>query len=94
MSKKTIEKEPNNSTYLDTYAWILFQNEEYENALGYIGKAYINGGKDSAEINDHYGDILFKNGREEEAIQYWEKSKSLGKKSDELEKKISTGKMD
>lgn len=36
MSRRTIEKEPNNATYLDTYAWIRFVQGEYEDARKYI----------------------------------------------------------
>jgi len=35
MSLKTIKQDPDNSTYLDTYAWILFQMENYSDALTY-----------------------------------------------------------
>ena len=34
MSKKTIEAEPDNATYLDTYGWIL-------HLLGKIGRAHV-----------------------------------------------------
>ena len=39
MSYKTVEKEPNNATYLDTYAWILYKLNDFENAKIYIEKA-------------------------------------------------------
>ena len=32
MSYKTVKAEPNNATYLDTYAWILFEKANYEQA--------------------------------------------------------------
>ncbi len=94
MSKKTIEMEPVNGTYLDTYAWILFQLNKYGDALKYIEKAYLNGGEESAEINDHFGDILYKNSKKEMAKAYWLKAKELGKNDDVLEKKIESGNMD
>lgn len=39
MSHKTIEEEPTNPTYLDTYAWILFLKERYPEAKAYIDRA-------------------------------------------------------
>lgn len=38
MSKKANEIEPNNATYLDTYAWVLFQMKRYNEAKVYIDK--------------------------------------------------------
>ncbi|MGE0089856.1 MAG: tetratricopeptide repeat protein [Bacteroidales bacterium] len=88
LSKITINAEPDNSTYLDTYAWILYKLERYQDALFYIKKAYEYGGYQNAVIVDHYGDILLKNQNSEEAIKMWELSKKLGNTSSEITKKI------
>ena len=53
MSYRTIKAEPENSTYLDTYAWILFEKENYPLALIYIDKALQSGGADSSVILEH-----------------------------------------
>ena len=37
MSYKTVKAEPNNSTYLDTYAWILFVKGNYAEARLFAG---------------------------------------------------------
>lgn len=39
MSLKTVVAEPNNSTYLDTYAWVLYIQERYEEAKIYMDMA-------------------------------------------------------
>lgn len=39
MSKKANELEPDNPTYLDTYAWVLFQLKRYDEAKEYMDKA-------------------------------------------------------
>lgn len=39
MSYKTVKAEPQNATYLDTYAWILFEKENYVQARLYIDQA-------------------------------------------------------
>lgn len=76
MSRKTIEKEPENPTYLDTYAWILYQMGDYPNALKHMEKALklIDAKDTNGEIWEHYADILYKLGRVEEAKKEWQKA--------------------
>ncbi len=88
MSFKTVESEPNNSTYLDTYAWILFKLNDYSEALIYIKRAIDNNMDSSAIIVEHYGDILFHNNKIEEAITTWNLAKTYGEGSDNLNAKI------
>ena len=42
MSQTTIKAEPENATYLDTYAWILFMQKRYSEARIYIDQAMQN----------------------------------------------------
>jgi tetratricopeptide (TPR) repeat protein len=77
MSGKIVAKEPNNATYLDTHAWVLYAQGKYKEALPYIEKA-IATGTSSGTILEHYGDILFKLGRKDEALAQWEKARSSG----------------
>lgn len=74
MSRLTIEKEPENSTYLDTYAWILFKMGRNDEALVFIEKAILFNGTGSAEIMDHYGDILLEKGEVAKAVEMWKKA--------------------
>ena len=89
MSKRCNELEPNNGTYQDTYAWILYCLSEYKSALEWIERAIKNGGDKSAVIIEHYGDILFKLGQKQEAVNQWKRAKSIGEGSDLLNKKIN-----
>jgi len=89
MSKVCIEQEPENSTYLDTYAWILFKMKNYKEAKKYLELALKNNGSKNSEIVEHYGDVLFFIGKKETALEYWKKAKELGKISGELDRKIS-----
>ena len=57
MSRRTIEKEPENATYLDTYAWVRFVQGEFNDARQHIDKALAVGyipttDKDSTATND------------------------------------------
>lgn len=87
-----IKQEPNNSTYLDTYAWVFFQQGNYTLARFYLQSALNNGGEKSPEIVEHYGDILYKLGDTEEAVVQWKRSEELGNSSEVLKKKIETKK--
>ena len=87
----TIEK--NNSTYEDTHAWILYQSNEYEKAKEWILRSLSNGGKESAIIIEHYGDILYKLGDIEKALIQWKKASEMGGESESLRKKIQEKKI-
>lgn len=91
MSAKTVELEPKNSTYLDTYAWILYQEGNYSLAKFYIERAMDNLDKttDSSIILEHYGDILWVSRSDDaKALEMWKKSYDSGNKTDELKQKI------
>lgn len=89
MSAQCVKLEPNNSTYLDTYAWIFFVQGSYTLAKVYIESALANDTTNSVELVDHYGDILFMTGEKEKALEQWKKAKELGKKSEILDRKIA-----
>ena len=80
MSKKTIDANPDNSTYLDTYGWILYQLKRYEEAKPVFKHAMLYGGKDSAECLWHYGRVLEALGEKDAAKIYYNLSdKKLAK---------------
>ena len=62
MSYKTIKAEPKNSTYLDTYAWILYMEERYTEAKIYIDQAVQNldEKQDNSVILEHADKIKLK----------------------------------
>ena len=74
MSYKTIKAEPKNPTYLDTYAWILFMQQRYEEARIYIDQAVMNDSTQNAVILEHAGDIHFLTGDNEEAVRLWQQA--------------------
>jgi len=88
MSYKTIKAEPTNETFLDTYAWILFEKKRYPEAKIYIDEAMKNGGNESDVVVEHCGDIYYMNGENEEAVKYWLQSREMGNESETLKKKI------
>ena len=88
MSYKTIKAEPNNSTFLDTYAWILFQQKRYEEAKIYIEQVIRNDSTLSNEVNEHVGDIYAQTGDMAKAIEFWQKAIDGGNDSATLRKKL------
>lgn len=93
MSSITVKAEPTNPTYLDTYGWVLFRQGAYTMAKIYIENAVkYSQDEPSAEVLEHYGDILYKTGEEEKALEQWKKAKEIGSESTTLEKKIKTKK--
>ncbi len=89
MCAQCIKLEPDNATYLDTYAWIFFVQGNYTLAKIYIESALEKDTTKSAELVDHYGDILFMSGEKEKAVEQWKKAKEMGKVSKVLDKKIA-----
>jgi len=93
MSAKCLKLQPKYATYIDTYAWVFFQKENYSLAKFYIESAISNGGEESPDILEHYGDILYKTGDTDKAVEQWEKALKAKKEAGEedttlLEKKI------
>ena len=88
MSFRTIKAEPTNSTYLDTYAWILFMQERYEEAKIYIDQAVQNESVPNAVIIEHAGDIYALNKDMQKAVEYWKQAQEAGGNSKVLIRKI------
>ena len=90
MSYKAITAEPANSTYLDTYAWIMFKEKRYAEAKIYIDKA-LKCDTDSVQsgaVLEHAGDIYMMNNEPGAALSYWQKALQAGGTSSLLPKKI------
>lgn len=89
MSYKTVKAEPNNATYLDTYAWILFERGNYAEARIYIDNAMKSEGGDKSDvIVEHCGDIYYMTGDVDGALTYWKKALEMGSESKTLKQKI------
>lgn len=92
MSLRSLKKEPDNYTYLDTYAWILFQQKKYDEAKTYIDSALnvmgANIEERDANIIEHAGDIYYKNGYVDRAVDFWQVSADLGNSTALIQKKL------
>ena len=92
MSRKSLDIEKDNASFLDTYAWICFELGLYMDAKFYQEQAIANSKEDMSTLYEHYGDILFKLNEVDKALTYWNKAKENGSKSKSLPTKISTKK--
>jgi tetratricopeptide (TPR) repeat protein len=90
MSKQAVDREPSNPSFLDTYSWILFQQQKYTEALIWIEKTIQYDPKPSGEVLEHYGDILYKNGNVQGAVDKWKAAQEVGGGSDKLINKITS----
>ena len=88
MSKQLIEKFPNEGTYLDTHAWVLYQQGKYEDAFRYLNLAVDDEKSQSSAVWEHHGDALFQLGRLDEALKSWKKAMTLPNANQNLDKKI------
>jgi tetratricopeptide (TPR) repeat protein len=70
MSRRTIELEPDNATYLDTYGWLLYLLHRPKEAKPYFKHAMLYGGKDSAVVLEHYSKVLEALGEQDLATYY------------------------
>lgn len=103
LSFDTIIEEPENTVYLDTYAWILFKKQEYKKAKEYIDRIFLkntaaegNGGDENqsdnvlnAEYYSHAGDIYYFNQLPDKALEFWEKALELSPDDELLQRKVS-----
>ena len=88
MAAKAVYANPNNATFIDTYAWVFFKKKNYDMALLYIKSAISNADSPSADIYEHYGDILYMTGDHDEAVVQWEKALELEPTKELLQRKV------
>lgn len=92
MSYRAVTAEANNAVYLDTYAWILYQQQRYDDAKTYIDLAIA--ALDTittteVDILEHAGDIYLKVAQPQQAKQYWQQAIELDSPNkDIIRKKI------
>ena len=89
MSAKAIYLEKGNSTYLDTFAWILYKLGRYEQARKHMRQALSLDRTESAELPLHYGDILFALNERFMAETYWKKALDMGADKEAIELRLA-----
>lgn len=87
MSSKLVKDYPENSTYLDTHAWVLYMMGDFAGAEKNLKQALLY--EPSATIIEHYGDALFQLGKIDEAIIQWKTARDMAEDTTTLDKKIA-----
>jgi len=80
MARKVVEAEPQNPTYLDTYAWVLFVKKQYAQAKIYIDETlkYADpADPQNASLYEHAGDIYYKCNERARAVEFWKTAQGL-----------------
>jgi tetratricopeptide (TPR) repeat protein len=90
--KKALQIDPENGSYLDSLGWAYFKSNKFDLAADNLQRA-AGQLKTNSVIQDHYGEVLFKLGRYDEAIDAW--TRALAGDGDsidrgEIDKKIRT----
>ena len=85
--EKAVKAEPKNAAYLDSLAWVLFKQNQPQEALPYALKAAELSEKPDATVFDHIGDIYAALKQPEKAREAWRKSLSL-EPNEEVRKKL------
>jgi len=92
MCTTLIQNNPDNNTYLDTYAWVNYMLGNFMEAKRIFEKI-IASGVDDGIYYDHYGDTLYKLGEEDKAVKMWIKARELDKSIENIDQKISQRKI-
>jgi tetratricopeptide (TPR) repeat protein len=80
---------PDESRYLDTKGYILFQQGKYPEAKTFFDRACGSAEATDKLCTEHLGDVLFMLGKKDEAMSYWLRAKELGSANKMLNEKIT-----
>lgn len=88
MIELALDAEPNNTSFLDTYAWVQYKLGNYEKALEYINKAFLLT-EGNADLFLHLGDILLKLNEKEKALEAWRKALEKEPDNSEIKNRLN-----
>jgi len=92
--KKALQLEPENGSYLDSLGWAYYKADRLDLAEESLKRAADQMTTNSV-IQDHYGDVLFKRGRVDDAIAAWTRALAGDRDSIDpgtIDKKIKSAK--
>lgn len=90
MSRKAVDAQPENASYLDTIGWIYFRLGRFTEAETYVKQA-ISKGEANAVVYEHLGDIYFRLNQTDLAIEHWNMALKLDENNASLRDKIARG---
>ncbi|MBO3269942.1 tetratricopeptide repeat protein [Hymenobacter defluvii] len=91
MAGRLVKQSPDNPTYLDTYAWVLYKLKDYTGARQALETALKH--SSDGTLLEHYGDVLFQLQQPTQAVAAWERAKQAGDASALIDRKIKEKKL-
>lgn len=89
-SSRSLVTQPDNDTFLDTYAWVLYHMKKYPEAKEYIDQAIdLEADDPQADVLNHAGDIYYMNGDPAKALEFWQQALKLDPANELLKKKVT-----
>ena len=89
MIERALLSSPDEPTWLDTYAWVLFRQKDFTRAKEIIDRTLEKTVEQpSAEIYEHAGDIYFMNGEPDGAVDFWKEALKLDPGNELLARKV------
>ena len=70
--EKALELRPNDSYIIDSMGWVMYRQGDLQAAVGYLRRAYND--QHDAEIGAHLGEVLWVQGRHDEARRVWDQA--------------------
>jgi len=80
---KALKLAPDNPMIIDSMGWVLYKQGHLEQALSYLQRAYA--ALPDQEVAAHYGEVLWKLGRQQDARALWSKAAQAGGAHPELD---------
>jgi tetratricopeptide (TPR) repeat protein len=90
--KRALQLDPDNGAYLDSMAWVQYRQGKYDQALENLKRAVENLPREDAVIFEHLGDVYSKLNRVSQALESWQKAKTLDPSNKNLAAKIDAQK--
>jgi tetratricopeptide (TPR) repeat protein len=89
LSEKSNLLSPLNPVFLDTWAWVLFKQKKYAEALLKMEKVMQLSHNHDAEVLSHYAEILEANGKQADALEQYKLALTKDPDSKSLQQKIN-----
>ena len=86
--KRALQLDPENGAYLDSMAWVEYRQGKYDQALENLKRAIENLPREDAVVFEHLGDVYLKLNRVSQALESWQKAKTLDPSNNDLGAKI------
>jgi tetratricopeptide (TPR) repeat protein len=90
--KRALQLDPGKGAYLDSMAWVQYRQGKFDQALENLERAVQNLPREDAVIFGHLGDVYIKLNKVPQALEAWQKAKTLDPTNKEIAAKIDAHK--